>query len=80
MRPAPIKFSDEVPEGEIVVVQRDVIKPSKAIAVSLETVCFASVGWEQAYGRHDIVACSSWPCLLDPCLDTLSKGRAEGEG
>lgn len=33
MRPAPIRFSDEVPDGQTAVVQRDVIMPSKAIAV-----------------------------------------------
>jgi hypothetical protein len=33
MRPAPIRFVDEVPDGDTAVVRRDVIMPQKAIAV-----------------------------------------------
>lgn len=33
LRPAPIRFADEVPEGDTAVVRRDVIMPQKAIAV-----------------------------------------------
>lgn len=32
--------------------------------------------WETSHRRLQ----TSCPCLLDSCLDTLSKGRAEGEG
>jgi hypothetical protein len=34
LRPAPIRFGDEVPEGDTAVVRRDVIVPARAIAVS----------------------------------------------
>jgi hypothetical protein len=33
MRPAPPRFKDEVAEGEVPILQRDVISPNKAIAV-----------------------------------------------
>jgi hypothetical protein len=34
LRPAPIRFGDEMPEGDTAVVRRDVIVPARAIAVS----------------------------------------------
>lgn len=59
MRPAPIRFGDQVPDGGLAVAQRDVLAPSKAVAVSQYTklpLDGCLLGWQLVVGCQSVKA------------------------
>jgi hypothetical protein len=57
MRPAPPRFKDEVAEGDMPILRRDVISPNKAIAVRVIPLAYTYL--------------SAWLCLSSTLLVSL---------